>query len=113
MDQSFDASEFVEQLNQARTSRGSSGESWVQGWLLQTVAARRLREVRLFNDPVPCGEYQRLDKIYRAALIESSKISLRSANMETETWSEAAMETRKACKRALIDLKQHKAEHGC
>jgi hypothetical protein len=72
-----------------------------------------LREVRLDNGPVPCGEYQRLDKIYLAALIESSKISLRRANMETETWSEAAKETRKACERALIDLKQHQAEHGC
>jgi hypothetical protein len=62
---------------------------------------------------VPCGEYQRLEKIYLASLVENSKIRLRMANMESETWSEAAKETRAACDTALIDLNQHRAEHGC
>jgi hypothetical protein len=66
-----------------------------------------------YNGPVPCDEYQRLEKIYFAALVENSKIRLRRANMESETWSEAAMETREACETALIDLNQHGAEHGC
>jgi hypothetical protein len=62
---------------------------------------------------VPCDEYQRLEKIYLTALVEGSKIRLRRANMEGDTWSEAAMETREACEKALIDLNEHRAEHGC
>jgi len=62
---------------------------------------------------VACDEYQRLEKVYFAALIENSKIILRMANMESETWSEAAKETRAACEYALANLNQHKAKHGC
>jgi hypothetical protein len=67
----------------------------------------------LYNGPVPCDEYQRLEQIYFAALVENSKISLRRANMESETWREAANETRAACEATLSDLNKHRAEHGC
>ena len=62
---------------------------------------------------MPCDEYERLEKIYLAALIENSKIRLRRVNMESETWREAANETRVAWETALDNLNQHIVEHGC
>jgi hypothetical protein len=53
------------------------------------------------------------NRIYFAALVENSKINLRRANMESETWREAANETLAACEATLSDLNKHRAEHGC
>jgi hypothetical protein len=62
---------------------------------------------------MPCAEYQRLETIFLTALIENSKIRLRRINMESETWREAAKETRADCEAALEELNAHRREHGC
>jgi hypothetical protein len=62
---------------------------------------------------VPCGERQRLEKIYFVAVVENDRAAIAIADVESEAWRDATQETREDCAEALADLNQHRAGHGC
>jgi hypothetical protein len=62
---------------------------------------------------MPCGERDKLQKIYRDAVVQNARAGLHFSDINSEAWREATMETREDCAVALADLNRHKAEHCC
>ena len=62
---------------------------------------------------VPCAERERLEAIYRRALVDIDLAGKGIADFKSRVWREATKEARENARVALREFNRHRLEHGC
>jgi hypothetical protein len=97
--------------DQEKTSEATAGASALIHAILSVSNGMNEEAIRPLG--VPCGERQRLEKIYLDAVVDNARAGLHISDIRSEAWRDATKETREMCEAALAELNAHRREHGC